>query len=79
MEELTDQERQQKNEKLAVMKASGIKVTDDAKLIKKSIKREQAKKAKKTKNWSQRQEKLEKERAEAGRKIAEKVMDCDSA
>ena len=39
------------NEKMMVLKAKGVKVVDDAKLIKQSIKRVKAKKSKNQAKW----------------------------
>lgn len=46
--------------KKAIQKSEGIKVKDDPKLLKKSLKLEQKKKKKSTKEWKQRTEEVEK-------------------
>lgn len=60
--------------KTALMKSEGIKVKDDADLLKKSIKKQKDRKEKSKTKWAQRENKIKKEQEERQRKRTDNIQ-----
>lgn len=63
----------------ALLKATGTKVKDDEKLLRKSVKRRRAAKEKSKKEWEERQKKQDQEREKRQEKRTQNIKDRNQA